>query len=151
MEFAEFPSLADLRKQTTNPELLNAFEYSGVALSRRVRQAAALLGESGFVTGHIHNKVKHGCLFVDDPEIMRDYYSYGDNWQAEDRENRVYVIPRVKFDKSSGQSRMDRPPAVLDATEEFAHKFVVNTRELCRSAREIIAMSIELNKLGLLW
>ena len=150
MSYAALPALAEVRQRTSDPVVLHAYEYSSVALSRRVRQAADQLGGTNFLTIHIHNKVKHGCLFVDDPEVLRDYYSYGADWEIGHNDSRVYVAAKLKAD-SSGRRRMVQPPAILDATGEFARKLLNNTYQLCRSAREITAMSIEMNRLGLLW
>jgi hypothetical protein len=150
MSFAALPSLDELRRRSNDPNIIAAYRYSGSALSRRVRVAADELGSLGFVAIHVNNKIKHGGVFVDDPEIIRRYYDYGGDWDVEHTESRVYVVPKLGSNQT-GQRQMKLPPTILDATGEFAHKLVSNTHQLCRSAKEVVAMSIMMNRIGLLW
>jgi len=151
ISYAALPSKEEVRRRTDDPEFLHALEYDGIVLSRRIHESADQLGNTDFLTIHIYNKIKHGSLFVDDPTILSDYYSYGDEWNDEHNDTRVYIAAKLRQNHSNNPPPVVKPTAILDATDEFAHKLVNNTRELRKAAREIAGMMIALNRFGLLW
>lgn len=150
MTFTRMPSLDGVRRVTRDPEILQAYEYSSRALSRRVRAVADQLGKLGFSPIHVHNKIKHSNVFVDDAELLKQYYGYGQNWDVPDDESHVCVVPKIRT-TSEGRRQMTQPPVVLNATRDFADKLVSNTHQLCKSCKEIAALAFMMDHLGLLW